>query len=1183
MKVKMVSPALVITILVAIGYFVISINRVEEVEKEPRSSGALEALTFWTKARAYPGTDIPAEEHYRQYRYVKSQLSKSSRSAENNGVWEAMGPLNVPGRMISLAVNPQNAHTLYAGAATGGLWVTHNATIGSNWRRVHTGFPTLGVMAIAIDPADTNKMYIGTGETYGYNRSKGGYAIRTTRGSYGIGILKTTDGGDTWTKSLDWTQNQQRGIQCIRMNPLNSNVLYAASSVGIYKTNDAGAHWQLVLDVLMGEDIVIHPTDTSKVLVSCGNLGSPGSGIYKTSDAGQNWEKLGGGLPNFSGKTLMDYFASDPDIVFASVADSLSGIGLFRTDNFGDTWTLVFGSNANDVPSYQGFFSHWTAVHPININHVVYAGVNIYKSYNGGASLNYVGGPHVDHHNFAHDPFNANILYIACDGGVYRSTDFGDSYVNIGYGLQTAQFYNGFSSSSSDSNLALGGLQDNGLVVYRGTPDWQNISMGDGCWTAANPLNDVELYAESQYNNIRKSTNRGNSFSSATSGLYGDAAFVAPYAVAPSNPSILYSGRQSVFKTYDAANSWQVTGGGALLDGNYILSMAISPRDPDKVYVGTAPTRGIPAHIFRTTDGGDTWFNVTGALPDRYPMDIAVDPRDYKTAFVVYGGYGSGHVYKTTDGGDTWQDVSGALPDVPTLSVTIDPINSAHVYIGNDLGVYASTNAGDSWEVYNNGLPEAVMAMDLNALSPNRKLRVATHGNGAYQRPLLFKPAVYLVYSLNTIPNVVLVDVALTFSATAFNIGTEMQSDTSTVQLRITDETGNEVYSNLQTVVNLDSKESQSIAFEGSFSPENPGDYFLEFIRFATAQQPEQDTTRQMIRAISGTTIAQAVVKKEYCAYQEISGGTTLNFGDDDYSAVVLPFPFEYDGYAYDKVQICTNGWLEFGAGANGTERGLSTSQQIGSIGANENGRLATTAHPKKALGPWWEDLNTSGGGQLRYATTGTAPNRMFIVQWKNMRAYYSDATTTRLNFQVRLYESTNRIEYHYGPVVLGTFSGADLGAMIGFKDHLGGDYHYYDIYAGGTGLAGDIVTDLSPLRDWPGPDSCFVIYTGPSSVDEHDLIVPANMSLYQNYPNPFNPATTIKYYLPKTENVTLRIYNSLGREVRTLIDKKQLDGYHTVTWDGKDNAGRTVSSGVYLYRLSAGEKIRNRKMMFIK
>jgi len=1123
-------------------------------ETPKKISGAYKALKFWNTSRAYPNKDIASEKYFLAF-----QNREISKLKNDTTTWMPMGPYNVPGRMISLAVNPQNSNTLYAGAATGGLWCTYNSTTGSNWHKIQTGYPTLGVMGLAINPTDSNEIYIGTGEVYGYNKSIGGTVIRTTRGSYGIGILKTTNGGQTWTKTLDWSHNQEKGVQCVRINPQNPNSVYAGTTDGIYKTVDSGASWQLVLPVLMGEDIIINPNDTNKVMVSCGNLASSGSGIYRTLDGGANWSQVSG-IPNFSGKTLIDYFVTNPDTVFACVADSLNGRGLYKSYNFGGSWSLV---NSQDVPSYQGFFAHFVALHPTDYLQLVWAGVQIYKSYNSGNTLIQKYGIHVDHHNFTRDPNNPNVLYVANDGGVYRSTNFGDSYSSIGYGLQTAQFYNGFSSSPIDSNLALGGLQDNSTQIYRGTFDWDFAIGGDGCWTAINPINDNVMYGESQRNNIAKSTNRGVSFSSATSGMtQSGAAFVAPFVISPSNPSVLYSGRRSVFKTENSAANWTMKGNP--LDGNSILSLAVSSTNSNIVYAATAPIYS-RAKIFRSLNGGDSWTNVTGTLPDRYPMDLAVDPQNENTVYAIFSGFGTGHIFKSEDAGGTWNDITNGLPDVPTHAVAIDPWNSQQVYVGNDIGVYVSTDAGSSWQDFHNGLPEAVIAMDLSVSLQNRKLRVATHGNGAYQKPLVYQPQTYLTFHLNDAPGTTLQHQQLSFTATGTNYGFVTQPDSFQIELRILDDSQNELLQELQSVCCLMPNETREVYFNDTFTPQIIGTYTLEFIELGSVSDPRNDTTRYTFDVVEAAPITNITYQKVYSPYQEVTG-TALNLvGDDVQGTFNLPFDFEYDGFVYNQAQISTNGWFEFGIGTAGTLRGLSTATQIGNIGANENGRLASTNRPTKALGPWYEDLNTDPSGVVGYKVEGTAPNRILIVQWKDMRAYWDPgSTTTRINMQVRLFETSNRIEYHYGSVVAGTFGGGDIGAMIGLKDHVGGDYHYFDIYAGRSGLAGDITTDLSPLTDWPGPDSAFVINTLTSIKTDENQNIPHSFNLKQNYPNPFNPTTTIEFAVPKIGHVTLKIFNARGQHVQTLMNGKLKAGEYNQVWNAA-----SLASGVYYYQIT--------------
>ena len=225
-------------------------------------------------------------------------------------------------------------------------------------------------------------------------------------------------------------------------------------------------------------------------------------------------------------------------------------------------------------------------------------------------------------------------------------------------------------------------------------------------------------------------------------------AFIAPYALAPSQPERLYAGRNIIYRSDNRGTNWTATNGGVELDGNAALAMAVSPQDADVVYVTTAPDRlssfspGQPTGGHVTQNGGDTWTDVTGTLPDRMFMDVAVNPNDAQTAYLALSGFGAGHVFKTTNGGITWADVTGTLPDAPTSAVVVDPLDPNEVYVGNDVGVFVSRDAGATWESFNAGLPEAVMVTDL-AISPmDRSLRVGTHGNGMWKRQLERLPVV---------------------------------------------------------------------------------------------------------------------------------------------------------------------------------------------------------------------------------------------------------------------------------------------------------------------------------------------------------------------------------------------------------------------------------------------------------
>ncbi len=729
--------------------------------EQTQHSGAYEALNFFGMSRAYPNTTLPANAHYAAWKSAKEK-SIVSRTA-NTAPWEAMGPKNRGGRTLELTFNPQNYNTIYAGSASGGLWRSYSGGAGANaWEYVPTGFPVLGVSAIAFAPADSMVIYIGTGEVYNVTSVGTGAAFRATRGSYGMGILKSTDGGVNWEKSLDWSYDQNQGIWDIKVSTQNPNKVFTATTDGIYRSEDAGQNWTQVLDVPMANSLLIDPDDDQTLLVGCGNFGSTGYGIYRTTDNGVNWQHITAGLPNnYLGKIQLAQAPSASAIVYASIGNGFGfddgATWLCRSDDFGTNWTI---QSTTDYSQWQGWFSHDVAVSPTNPDHLIAVGIKVWRSTDGGVTLEEISdngptydtpplegpdGPsyyvHSDSHDVIYHPTESNRFYVASDGGVHHSEDHGDSFYSCVGGYQTVQFYNGFSNSSQDSIFCIGGLQDNGTIVWEGDAIWTKVYGGDGSWTAVDPTNDQNVYVSSQNLNIRASNDQAESFYSADVPNNNEyTSFIAPFVVAPSAPNILYAGRSRVYKTENGGNDWTPTNAGFALDNNPVLSLTIFPENEGIVYAATAPTTffgGTRGHVFITTDGGDSWTDITGDLPDRYPMDMTVDPTNAATAYITFSGFGTGHVFKTEDFGTSWTDISQDLPDVPTNAVIVDPLFPDNVYIGNDLGVFASVDGGETWQNYQEGLFDAVMIFDLKISPTNRKLRAATHGNGAFQRDLL--------------------------------------------------------------------------------------------------------------------------------------------------------------------------------------------------------------------------------------------------------------------------------------------------------------------------------------------------------------------------------------------------------------------------------------------------------------
>lgn len=747
-------------------------NKSETVKTEniKTSSGAMESMQLMSQIRAYPEIDIPDDKFFKAFEYSKSNL-QAVNNTDDLEQWSSIGPNNIGGRSLCVAVHPVDTGTLFIGSASGGLWRSTSGGIGANaWTMINTGYPSLAVSHIAIDSANPNVIYIGTGENYGYQYSQNGLDVRVTRGMYGIGILKSTNGGNSWTKSLDWSYDNKRGVWKVIINPKNSNIIYAATSEGIYKSLNSGNNWFQVLDYKMVMDMEINPADTNILYASVGNLTNnvPQStvGIYKTTNSGLNWTKLSGGLPStWTGKTTIKIYKGNPQFINASISNDFSYVGYYKSTNGGLNWINV---NTSIPIGVQGWYNNGHFIKTNDPNSILVGTINVEKSINGGTTFltksdwsawnegatppGEPEGPsdfvHADIHYYESNPKDPNKIYIAADGGLYRSNDFCETFYSCNGGFVTSQFYASFANSYQDSLFAIGGLQDNRSALYQGTTAWYKTFYGDGMSCAVNSQNDNICYTEYTYGSINRSTDGGISWSGISppgGGSSTNYCFVTPFICCKSNPNVLYVGGKSIYKSTNGGTSWLGPYGTTEIGGSKILSIASSFTGVDTVYAGA-----INGRIFRTVNAGLNWTNVTDSsiLPNRYATDISVNPNNSREVYVTFGGFGSGHIFKSSNSGLNWQNISGNLPDVPGQCVVTDPVYTQNVYLGNDLGVYVTTNSGVNWNEYMSGMPYALV-FDLTIVYPNRKLRSTTHGNGVYERKLLENPVSVNSYSSN--------------------------------------------------------------------------------------------------------------------------------------------------------------------------------------------------------------------------------------------------------------------------------------------------------------------------------------------------------------------------------------------------------------------------------------------------
>ncbi|MCX6600968.1 MAG: T9SS type A sorting domain-containing protein [bacterium] len=678
--------------------------------------------------RAFPSGDIPVAA--RMQAWQEKQAARGHRTLDEN--WTAIGPNNIAGRILSIAWHPTDLNIIYIGSASGGLWKTTNG--GTSWVSLTDDLPSLAVGSVALDPTNPNVVYIGTGE--------GAYNIDAV---YGAGILKSTDGGATWnTTGMSWTQSQSRAINKIVIHPSTPQTMWCATNIwsgggGVYRTTDGGASWTRYLSG-DAKDLVLHPDSANVLYAAIGYpWGGSSNGVYKSSDGGLTWTLRSSGLPGGTsmGRMALSISRSNPQTVYAGISRTISGdaslLGIYRTTDAGASWSLR--ASTPNMYGGQGWYDIVCEVHPTNPDVVFSAGLDLYKSTNGGTSWsqktywNYSPGhslyAHADHHALAFKPGDPNTVIAGTDGGMYKSTNGGDTWTGINSGLSTLQFY-GMCNDYLNGNVAMGGTQDNGTVKYSGSSTWSWILGGDGGYTLVDYTNSNIIYASTQRGGHYKSTNGGSSFFSIQSGISGSGAWVTPTVMDPTNPSVLYTGTTMVYKTTNGGTSW--TAISSALSGQCISTIAVAPSNPQVIYVGYENN----GQVRKTTNGGTSWSSCYSGLPYLYITRVAVHPSNPNTVFVTVSGYGTGHVWRSTDGGTSWSNASTGVPDMPCNAVVIDGNDANKMYLATDLGVYASTNGGSSWTDYSNGLPNAVV--DDIALHPTTgMLRASTHGRGMWQ------------------------------------------------------------------------------------------------------------------------------------------------------------------------------------------------------------------------------------------------------------------------------------------------------------------------------------------------------------------------------------------------------------------------------------------------------------------
>lgn len=699
--------------------------------------------------RAWPYPDIRQSSRLAAWEQARRLREESLALRGAGGTWVPEGPTNVGGRIVDVVCHPTDPDVCWVGAAEGGVMKTTDG--GQTWIPTMDFESSLSIGDLALDPSDPQVLYVGTGEpnggggsvTYGGTgvfKSIDGGLTWTNVGlpeSRHIGrvVVDPNAPGRVFVAVLGtlWSTSPERG-------------LYRSTDAGgswqqvLALTDSTGA-----------VDVAVHPTTSSVVYAAMWErirepnritYGGPNSGLWRSLDGGDTWSQLGNGLPSGAvGRIGIAVTPDQPDWIYAVYSDAAPGsfLGVFKSTDRGSSWTQTNDSALADVFASYGWWFSNIRVDPNDADRVFVLGLDFYRSQNGGGSWQETSdGMHVDHHGL---DFGPGVIYEGNDGGMYVSDDNGSHWTKLP-DLPATQFY-AIDVDHQNPWRLYGGAQDNGTnrTLTGAVNDWEHILGGDGFRPNVDPVNNAYVYAEYQGGSLYRSTNGGGSFTSAQSGLSGRRNWSMPVELDPSNPATLYCGSNYVFRSTNRAASWSAIspdlsngpGGGNQTFGT-ITTIAVAETDPNVIWAGLDDS-----NVWVTTNGGTSWARVDAGLPDRWITRVAVDPTAADVSYVTVSGFRweepLPHVFRSTDFGASWTDISSNLPEAPVNDIVVDPQSSSVLYVATDFGVYWSTDLGGSWSMLGSGLPNVVVN-DLELHDPTRTLVAGTYGRSMWSLDL---------------------------------------------------------------------------------------------------------------------------------------------------------------------------------------------------------------------------------------------------------------------------------------------------------------------------------------------------------------------------------------------------------------------------------------------------------------
>jgi hypothetical protein len=751
---------------------------------------------------------------------MQARLSNNNQSVSSvTSNWSQVGPYDQPlenlssgqlgsqiggtGRIDFITIDPNNVNNLIAGSPVGGLFYSTDG--GEHWWNAETDqlpqSTTIGMSCCAISPTGGNapNIFTATGDNPAWPND-----VEWTQSTGVFRSLNAGFSGAPFNWQLIGSQTQLNGywpweIKKILIDPLNTNILYVATSNGIYKTinaldpNPANVSWSILHtgaaanaggnDAYAFNDILFKPGQTgiSNQIIyasrdATGN--QPTANIIMSSDGGITWSEFDNGINlNNCKRVAIETSNANPNMLYALTASSGGYSYIYSINSSSQTlWTSLafnpvpspdYGGAGIDPSRIKSFCVSPTATYP---NEKILFGDTypIYYSTDGGNSYspnNSNSPPHNDIRNIEFSP-DGLTLWATCDGGVFKSTDNGNTWIPKNYGLGV-ETINGMAWSESDPDYVLTGDQDCGTNLFDGT-NWEHVYPADGMTPMIDYKNPANMYASFQGAVVARSSDYGNTFPfPASSAISSD--FFSVEVMNTKDPSTYYETGQEIRRTMNQGVTWSTMSnfGATYGSGNYLgLELFTAPSNPDYLYCWLKPLTNVGQFklVFTTNANASnvTWSGdiQSTAITPRWLNGVAVDENDPNNIYTAFGNAGasSGKIFNVsvsaTPNASIWRDITADLPTwVDALAIVKEKGSNGGLYVGTDNGVYYTNNnyinaylatgALPVWQPFSTNLPHTRLMWGLPTMIINytsNKIRVGTFGRGVWESDLACPP-----------------------------------------------------------------------------------------------------------------------------------------------------------------------------------------------------------------------------------------------------------------------------------------------------------------------------------------------------------------------------------------------------------------------------------------------------------